>query len=615
MLSTSQQAPMGNRSTLVTIGKNGELRHLFWPTHNYPQHVRGSLPGLAGGKDGTESFSWLTDDPWKRRQRYLLDSTILETIFTDDRGGFEVKATDFVLPSRDTLVRVFEIANKNSVPIDTRFLYYNDFDIAETPIGDACYYDEKSDTIISYKRNYWFAFGSEKHSSAHQCGVHEEGSDAFVDSKDGRLGGNSLALSSGNRGVNSCLSWDLGSLNPSVKERLVLLMCFAHNKQDALSLIDIAKKSSLPEMVEDVNRYCQDWLKRAKIARVPEAWEDLLRRSLLTLRTLASPDFGGVVAAPTLEPDYRYVWSRDGTYVAYALDRCGYHNDAEAFYRWCKETQESNGGWNQRYHIERTAAPSWGEQEDQCATILWGIGRHYELTNNRDFLEEVWPTIKKGVDHLLLMRDQETGLVGPSLDLWEEKSALHTYTSSAASGALRKSAKLASLLGHDSLSVSWKNENSSLESAIVSHLWDEQNNRFLKSIKPLDKDVDTAIIGLSFPFSVLQPDDPRILSTAHQIENAFRYTAEGIGRYPGDAYHGGNPWFITTLWMALYNCQLGNYEKAKTLIDWSAKHVDEIQLFAEQVNKENGEPVSASPLAWSHAMFILSLLDFKEIQL
>jgi GH15 family glucan-1,4-alpha-glucosidase len=40
--------------------------------------------------------------------------------------------------------------------------------------------------------------------------------------------------------------------------------------------------------------------------------------------------------------------------------------------------------------------------------------------------------------------------------------------------------------------------------------------------------------------------------------------------------------------------------------------VDELQLFAEQVHKDSGEPVSASPLAWSHAMFILALLDYGE---
>src|SRR6058998_1042749 len=233
MFSTSQQAPMGNRSTLITIGKNGELRHLFWPSHNYPQHVRGSLPGILVGRNGNESFSWLTDDPWIRKQRFLPDSTILETSFANP-DGIQVKATDLVLPSKDALVRIFEVVNGGSEALKISFLYYNDFDIAETPSGDACYYDEKTDSVVSYKRHYWFTYGADKPSSQHQCGVHEEGSDAFVDAKDGQLVGNSLALHAGVKGVNSCLKWDLGELNPGAREQLVVLMSFGHNKQQAL---------------------------------------------------------------------------------------------------------------------------------------------------------------------------------------------------------------------------------------------------------------------------------------------------------------------------------------------------------------------------------------------
>jgi len=327
---------------------------------------------------------------------------------------------------------------------------------------------------------------------------------------------------------------------------------------------------------------------------------------------LVSQDIGGIVAAPSLDPDYRYVWSRDGTYVAYALDRCGYNDDAAGFYRWCQEVQEPDGGWFQRYHVEKTPGPSWGEQEDQCATILWGIGQHYTLTKDDVFLATSWPTIEKGVDHLLRNRDQETGLVGPSFDLWEEKSALHTYTNAAACAALRESSMLAHALGHADRSVAWNEESKSLENAIARNLWDDKEDRFLKSLKPRDSSIDTALLGLTYPFSVFEQNDPRILNTSRQIEGAFRFASEGLGRYQGDVYQGGNPWFITTLWMALYRCQQRNYSKAKLLIDWCASHVDELQLFAEQVHRENGEPVSASPLAWSHAMFILSLLDYRQ---
>ncbi len=364
-------------------------------------------------------------------------------------------------------------------------------------------------------------------------------------------------------------------------------------------------------MVNNVNRYCQDWLQRSKATGVNPDWNSLLRRSLLTLRTLVSQDLGGIVAAPTLEPDYRYVWSRDATYVAYALDRCGYADDAAGFFRWCKDAQEPDGGWYQRYHVEKSPGPSWGEQEDQCATIIWGIGQHYKLTEDREFLVEMWPTVHRGIDHLLKKRDHETGLIGPTFDLWEERVALHTYTNAAGSAALREGAKVASILQNDALSVSWTTAQKALEDSITKHLWDDKNSRFLKSIRPNDSSIDTALLGLSYPFRILPADDPKIFSTSNQIEQAFKFAAEGIGRYPGDAYHGGNPWFITTLWMALYQSQLKNYHKARDLIEWSAKHVDELQLFAEQVHKDNGEPVSASPLAWSHAMFILALLDYR----
>src|SRR5204862_155973 len=127
---------------------------------------------------------------------------------------------------------------------------------------------------------------------------------------------------------------------------------------------------------------------------------------------------------------------------------------------------------------------------------------------------------------LLRNRDADTGLVGPSFDLWEEKQALHTYTNAAATAALRESARIASTLGYEVLSNAWSNETKNLQTAIVKHLWDEQSGRFLKSVKPHDSSIDTAILGLTYPFRVLEPDDPRILSSSRQIENAFTYASE-----------------------------------------------------------------------------------------
>ena len=59
-----------------------------------------------------------------------------------------------------------------------------------------------------------------------------------------------------------------------------------------------------------------------------------------------------MIAAPTLDPDYRYCWPRDAVYLAWALDRCGYHEEARHFYRWCQRTQMDDGLWYQNHYTD-----------------------------------------------------------------------------------------------------------------------------------------------------------------------------------------------------------------------------------------------------------------------
>lgn len=104
----------------------------------------------------------------------------------------------------------------------------------------------------------------------------------------------------------------------------------------------------------------------------------------------------------------------------------------------------------------------------------------------------------------------------------------------------------------------------------------------------------------------------RIKKTAIALESAFTFKSGGLGRYPFDQYYGGNPWILTTLWLALYYEKAGELDKAEPLIRWALGHSTELGLLSEQVDKESGAPVSAIPLAWSHAFFILSILDLEK---
>ena len=100
----------------------------------------------------------------------------------------------------------------------------------------------------------------------------------------------------------------------------------------------------------------------------------------------------------------------------------------------------------------------------------------------------------------------------------------------------------------------------------------------------------------------------------------------GLARYERDAYHQiehddlqnvpGNPWFICTLWWAQYLiARARSPEELKEplqVLEWVADHALPSGVLAEQVNPHTGEPLSVSPLTWSHAAFVSAVLEYLE---
>ena len=169
-----EQAVLGNNRMLATVGKHGELRYLFWPTIDYPQHVRGSLPGVFYSFKGGNCFDWLTDSAWTKKQEYLLDTNIVRTFFQHQNPALSIMLTDWVSPDSDVLTRQFDVQNVSGDAVFLRLFYYNDLALSESSIDDAAYYLNDNDVIVHYKRDFYFAYTGTLPSSGHQCGVHGE---------------------------------------------------------------------------------------------------------------------------------------------------------------------------------------------------------------------------------------------------------------------------------------------------------------------------------------------------------------------------------------------------------------------------------------------------------
>ncbi len=115
----------------------------------------------------------------------------------------------------------------------------------------------------------------------------------------------------------------------------------------AFSFSGVPSYHSLPtalraaESLAQVESFWSAWI--SKVQSHGE-WSEAVLRSLLTLKSLAHRETGGIVAAATTSLpeklggscnwDYRYCWLRDATFTLYALIGAGFLDEARAWREW-----------------------------------------------------------------------------------------------------------------------------------------------------------------------------------------------------------------------------------------------------------------------------------------
>jgi glucoamylase len=382
---------------------------------------------------------------------------------------------------------------------------------------------------------------------------------------------------------------------------------------------------------------------------------DIYVRSVLSLKLLSDRETGALIAAPEFDRErrfcggYGYIWPRDGAFIAYALDVAGKHKEAEAYFDYGRRIQEPSGVWLHRYYSTGQLAPSWGLiQIDETGAMIWAMAEHYALTSDMSFLRRSWDSIERAANYLTNAIDPHTGLPLPSFDLWEEEFSESVYSAAATAGGLAAAAKCAVLLGKTAEAGAWEELATQISKSILERLWDPKENLFLRSVKKRvseaafakghrrhrdnyyieqiegelypnfiqakDDRAESSVLGLVFPFRVFAPTDRSMQKAVSTLaRRLWSKKAGGIMRYEGDHYVGGNPWILTTLWLAIYHVEAGDRKRAASLIRWAADHATSLDLLTEQVDKKTGEPVWAVPLGWSHAMFIIAAHKLAEM--
>lgn len=637
MKSYFNNAVIGNSRILATFDEKGQILRVFWPNIDYSQQIEKMLLGIYFPKTSS-SMHWLDSDEWNYNQYYLDDTNILKTVITRKNGDLRIVITDFALNNKDIIIRNIKFENISSECIDLNFAIYCS-GISGKSDSRSSFFDFDSDAVVIYGHDGYMFVSSDKESSQFQL------TNSPIDACN-RLflyGVEDYSLN-----PEGAMLWEMGEIKPSEKASLNLYMVFGDDLNKVRNETKEIKKVSFNELFDETKDYWTQFLEGAKKVNTGVIELDKLYKRTVLVFKIMSDETGGIIAAPEFDEEssktgqYGFCWLRDAAFITTAMDRIGLTDLSRKFYRWAVRTQDSSGAWFQRYYTEGNLAPSWGIQTDETGAVLWGMLHHYKITKDKGFLEETWESVYKAAEYLIGQIDSETGLQKPTYDIWENNYGQHTYTSAAVYGGLTAASKIAKELKKDNiLSNKWINEAEKLKGAIEKNLWSEDRGRFLKAINVKlnpwgdepgetkrvvvnskgfwrdfsvkDETIDSNLLGLNVPYEVFDINNWKFKGTIKAIEENLTcpYTG-GIKRYENDNYVGGNPWVISTLWLAQYYIKNNQMDLAKSILLWTVNHKTSIGFLPEQIDKITGEPAWVIPLTWSHAMFIHVFMDLIE---
>jgi GH15 family glucan-1,4-alpha-glucosidase len=638
--------PLGNGRLLVAFGLDYLVRELTFPHVGDENHAGGTPFRLGVWADGR--FSWVPDG-WEISRRYLEDTLVTDVALSHRDLGLVIAAQDAVDYDANLLVRRLRVENRTDREREVRLFFCHDLAIGGNDIGDTAAYRPEARGIVHYKGERWFLVncaangksGVDLFATGNRVPGRLEG--AWRDAEDGELSGNPVAQGS----VDSVVGVRLG-LPPRGSATAHLWLCAGSTWEEVRALNAQVARRGPEAFLERTRCYWRLWARKEPLREdlLPPAVARLYTRSLLVARTQINA-CGSIIAANDSDvvsfnrDTYSYMWLRDAALTAHAFDCAGYPEIATGFFPFCAGIIEKEGYFLHKYTPSGALASSWHPwvqgrkaqlpiQEDETALVLWALWEHFALYRDVEFVKPLYrPLVRAAADMLLSFRDGATKLPLPSYDLWEEKQGIMTYTVATVYGGLTAAARFAEAFGEEELAEEYREGAREVRDAMDRHLYLPDEGRFARtvhlgaegSVTRVDRTVDASLFAL-FAFGAYHPGDAKVRSTMAQIRERLWCGSHGGGlaRYEGDDYHRatpevpGNPWFVTTLWLALHHIALAEdragLAPALELLEWVAQHALPSGVLAEQVNPLTGAPLSVSPLTWSHATYVTAVCRY-----
>lgn len=638
----SRPVVLSNGRMLVGLNQFGFVHDLYYPYIGLENHVTARLPHHKIGiwVDGT--FSWIDSIGWQRTVDFDSDALVSNIAFINDSLGIKIFVNDCVDAEHNVLIRNFQIVNEKAEQREVRLFLHQVFQIANSTRGDTAMYVPEGNYILDYKgRNCFLVYARDQHAKSFDqysiglCGI-EGRESTFRDAEDGELSGNAVE-----HGVVDSTIRLSAAIEPHGTYAASYWIVAAPSHQEALRIHDELLSKGAAARVGKTKEFWHKWLLASapSLQRLPADQLPLAKKSLLVIK--AHTDRRGSILASSdsemlnyARDNYSYFWPRDGAYAIWPLMQCNMFDEAKAMFEFCRDTLHEDGYMQHKYQPDRAIGSTWhplihGQnrelaiQEDETASVILMVREYLDRTKDQTFVQNLYTTlVQPATNFLERYIDASTKLPHASYDLWEEKFATHTYTIATVYGALNAASSIAEQLECPDDAIRWDSTAQEIAGS-VGDLYSSETQSLRKSFllmpdgtKHYDETVDVSSVYGAVVYGLLSIEDSRVVQSIETIEKQLLNSAPvgGVPRYENDRYaqpysrYKGNPWFVTTLWLAQLYAAQGKREKAQQLLAWCAERTLSSGVLAEQVDPDTSDPISVAPLVWSHAEFVRTAL-------
>ncbi len=633
---------LSNGQLFVGLDENGLVHDFYYPYVGLENltNARSSQHKIGVWVDG--QFKWTNDGSWEINIDFEIDALISDISLHNSELAITLQLQDYIDKDTNSFIRHISVTNQAENERDIRVFMHQVFELSNDGRADTALYVPDAHYILDYKGRYCllisgrFTDGTDFDQYAVGNYGIEGKAGTFLDAEDGELSHNAVE----HGGVDSVIRFQ--KRIPAGKTAAIdYWITAASSQNDAEATHALFKQQDMQDRLRSVRQSWQHWVGGGDI-KIPDYHKRSLQHSLLIVKAHCD-DRGSVLASGDSSifnygrDYYCYCWPRDAVYALWPLMRLGHFEEAKRFLHFARDTMHSDGYLMHKYQPDRAIGSTWHPlvhgrrkelaiQEDETACVVFMIGELLEASKDVAFAQSLYSSfVIPAANFMASFIDKETGLPHASYDLWEEKFLTSTYTVCTVIAGLETAAKLAKHFEFPDDALRWKRAADGIRSNLDTLY--HADGYFVKGFLlqadgslEYDNTLDISSMYGPYMYAGLAMDDPRLLSTVAAVEERILNTSPsgGVLRYEHDNYFLtkrdfiGNPWIVSTLWLAQYYTTAGRTAEAKTLLDWCLAHELPSGVLSEQFDPETGAPLGVTPLVWSHAELVNTLLDLSK---